>query len=68
MEDAKVAEDISKKMEVTIKVILKTTWQTVMESILIDQPTDMRDSGKIICQMAKDKHSILIKADTMVSF
>jgi hypothetical protein len=68
MVDVKVVEDISKKMEATIKVILKTTWPTVMESTLIDQLIDMRDSGKIICLMAKDKHFIVIRADTMVSF
>lgn len=68
MGDVKVAEDTSKKIEATIKVTLKTMQQTVMGSTSIDQPTDMRGSGKIISLMAKEKHFILTKADTMDSF
>ena len=68
MEDVKVVEDISNKMVAITRVILKTTWLTVMENILTDQVTDIRDNGKIICQMVKEKLSILTRADIMENF
>lgn len=68
MEGARDEDVTLKKMEVIMKVILRTMWLMVMENILIDQDTNMKANGRIIRQMAREKLFIQIKAVTMVSF
>jgi len=42
-------------MVAIMKVILKIMWQMDMEFLLIEQVTNMKVNGRIICQMAQDK-------------
>jgi hypothetical protein len=55
-------------MDHTIKEILKITLRMDMESILMLTDICIKDNGKIIFQMEKDKLSIQMVADIMDSF
>jgi hypothetical protein len=55
-------------MDHTIKEILKITLRMGMESILMLTDICIKDNGKIIFQMEKDKLSIQMVADIMDSF
>lgn len=54
-EDVKEKDVILGMMVAIMKVILKIMWQMDMEFLLIEQVTNMKVNGRIICQMAQDK-------------
>ena len=54
-EDVKEKDVILGMMVAIMKVILKIMWQMDTEFLLIEQVTNMKVNGRIICQMAQDK-------------
>lgn len=54
-------------MAVITKVTSKTMWLMAMANIRTGQATDMKDNGRITCQMGKDKPCIQTKAAIMES-
>lgn len=68
MADVKVKEDGSSQMEVIMKEISKTTSLMDMENILISTDINLKDNGKTIFLMEKDRLNIQMEADTMDNF
>lgn len=68
MADVKAKEDGLNLTEAIMKGTSKIMLLTDMENILISTDISLKVNGKIIFQMARERHSILMEADIMANF